>query len=198
MMVGDFDYEGMRQVDSTWTPVFFSMYIGFMVLVMVNVFLAILNESYNSVREELTEQVRGAAGLCVCVYVCVCVRVAWRGAAVCVCVFACACVRRVPVCAMTTHLTLLPTTGDAPQEADGLQPPSSDHLGLHPRLPRQGVQSEEDRTGRRRVPGVFACVGVSLSLSVSCVRVSVGVCVRVRSRVCVVVTLALTPGPPMT
>lgn len=56
MMVGDFDYDAMRQVDPTWTPIFFVLYLGFVVFVMVNVFLAILNESYTAVREELTAE----------------------------------------------------------------------------------------------------------------------------------------------
>jgi hypothetical protein len=54
MMVGNFDYEAMRQVDQVWTPVFFFVYIIFVFMILVNVFLAILNTSYSNVREART------------------------------------------------------------------------------------------------------------------------------------------------
>ena len=54
MMVGNFDYEAMRQVDMIWTPVYFFCYIIFVFMILVNVFLAILNTSYSSVREART------------------------------------------------------------------------------------------------------------------------------------------------
>lgn len=43
-------------MDGTWTPLFFFLFVAFVVLVMVNVFLAILNETYTTVRMELTEE----------------------------------------------------------------------------------------------------------------------------------------------
>ena len=54
MMVGNFDYEAMRQVDQIWTPVYFFVYIIFVFMILVNVFLAILNTSYSNVREART------------------------------------------------------------------------------------------------------------------------------------------------
>ena len=39
-------YENMRRVDPDWAPAFFFMYICFTVLILVNIFLAILNATY--------------------------------------------------------------------------------------------------------------------------------------------------------
>ena len=56
MMVGDFDYESMRQVDQLWTPFFFFFYIIFVFMILVNIFLAILNTSYTNVREVVSAE----------------------------------------------------------------------------------------------------------------------------------------------
>merc|ERR1712196_194676 len=46
----------MRRVDEAWTPVFFFFYILFVFMILVNIFLAILNTSYSTVREDLTNE----------------------------------------------------------------------------------------------------------------------------------------------
>lgn len=56
MMIGDFDYEAMRRIDPEWAPAFFSLYIFFVILILVNVLLAILNTSYTNVRVELSAE----------------------------------------------------------------------------------------------------------------------------------------------
>ena len=58
MTVGLVDYESMRLTDPVWTPIFFTVYIVFVSMILVNVFLAILNTSYTSIREEKTAEDR--------------------------------------------------------------------------------------------------------------------------------------------
>eukprot|EP00943_MAST-04B_sp_MAST-4B-sp1_P008741 g8741.t1 len=58
MTVGLINYEEMRLTDPVWTPIFFTVYIVFVSMILVNVFLAILNTSYTSVREETTAEDR--------------------------------------------------------------------------------------------------------------------------------------------
>ena len=53
-MAGEIEYEAMSAVDPTWTPLFFSFYILFIILILVNVFIAILNTSFTSVRNEMS------------------------------------------------------------------------------------------------------------------------------------------------
>ncbi len=58
MTVGLVNYEEMRTADPVWTPIFFTVYIVFVSMILVNVFLAILNTSYTTVREETTAEDR--------------------------------------------------------------------------------------------------------------------------------------------
>ena len=53
-MAGEIEYEQMSSVDPTWTPIFFFVYILFVILILVNVFIAILNTSFTSVRNEMS------------------------------------------------------------------------------------------------------------------------------------------------
>jgi len=58
-LLGTFDYEALRVTDRTWGPVFFSVYMVLFVMVMLNVFLAILNDAYVVVHDE--EEASGVA-----------------------------------------------------------------------------------------------------------------------------------------
>merc|ERR1711871_1093350 len=50
MLVGDFDYSELSKANGTITPVFFTLYIGLVYIVMLNIFVAILNEAYTTAR----------------------------------------------------------------------------------------------------------------------------------------------------
>lgn len=51
-LLGSFDYNALKQTDSTWGPIFFSVYMVLFVMVMLNVFLAILNDAYVIVHDD--------------------------------------------------------------------------------------------------------------------------------------------------
>jgi len=52
-LLGEFDYDGLSQTDPTWGPVFFSVYMVLFVMIMLNVFLAILNDAYVLVHDRI-------------------------------------------------------------------------------------------------------------------------------------------------
>eukprot|EP00298_Acanthocystis_sp_HF-20_P012861 c20095_g1_i3.p1 GENE.c20095_g1_i3~~c20095_g1_i3.p1 ORF type:complete len:793 (+),score=247.45 c20095_g1_i3:35-2413(+) len=51
-LLGNSDYESLKIADRTWGPIFFSIYMVLFVLVMLNVFVAILNDAYDLVNAE--------------------------------------------------------------------------------------------------------------------------------------------------
>lgn len=51
-LLGSFDYAGLKQTDGVWGPVFFTVYMVLFVMIMLNVFLAILNDAYVLVHDD--------------------------------------------------------------------------------------------------------------------------------------------------
>ena len=51
MVLGEFDYEEMNQINPNFALGFFLFYQFFVFLIMVNIFLAILNDAYIAVKE---------------------------------------------------------------------------------------------------------------------------------------------------
>jgi hypothetical protein len=65
-IVGDLDYSKLADANSVYGPFFYIIYYVTVLLVLLNVFLAILNDAYTSVREEdqkSTKDAQGATGL---------------------------------------------------------------------------------------------------------------------------------------
>jgi len=50
---GEFDYEEMSSVSSLWALVFFLIYVLVMFFIVLNIFLAILNDAYTTTKEEV-------------------------------------------------------------------------------------------------------------------------------------------------
>ena len=49
VLLGEFDYDEMRDVDELWAIIFFVIYVLFMFFIILNIFLAILNDAYTVV-----------------------------------------------------------------------------------------------------------------------------------------------------
>ncbi|KAF7255372.1 hypothetical protein EG68_08195 [Paragonimus skrjabini miyazakii] len=56
MMVGDIDFAALQRAHFILGPLFFVLFIFFAVFVLLNMFLAIVNDAYASVKEELVKQ----------------------------------------------------------------------------------------------------------------------------------------------
>jgi hypothetical protein len=50
ILLGEFDYDEMKEVDVTWAVIFFLAYVVFMFFIVLNIFLAILNDAYTTVK----------------------------------------------------------------------------------------------------------------------------------------------------
>ena len=55
-LLGDFDYEAMSEANSTMAPVLFYLYQLFVFFILLNMFLAIINDSYAEVKENQTDE----------------------------------------------------------------------------------------------------------------------------------------------
>ena len=55
-MLGDFDLGAIENADRTFGPLYLMSYIFFVFFVLLNVFLAIINDTYGSVKEEVMAQ----------------------------------------------------------------------------------------------------------------------------------------------
>jgi hypothetical protein len=102
-IVGEMDYEALQQSSRVFGPLYFIVFQVMVLLILVNVFLAIMNDAYSFVKEEDAKtpdqgskglgmisffksiMAKGAKGAKVCMYVYVCV-------CVCMCVYVCVCV----------------------------------------------------------------------------------------------------------
>jgi len=49
ILLGEFDFEEMREVSPTWSLIFFIFFVVFMFFIVLNIFLAILNDAYTVV-----------------------------------------------------------------------------------------------------------------------------------------------------
>ncbi|VDN57480.1 unnamed protein product [Dracunculus medinensis] len=54
-ILGDFDYDALRKADRFLGPIFFFTYVFFVFFVLLNMFLAIINDSYVEVKSELVK-----------------------------------------------------------------------------------------------------------------------------------------------
>jgi len=50
ILLGEFDFEEMREVSNLWSLTFFIFFVIFMFFIVLNIFLAILNDAYTTVR----------------------------------------------------------------------------------------------------------------------------------------------------
>merc|ERR1719402_1729373 len=55
-VLGDFNFVVIEQADYLWGPVYFLSYIFFVFFVLLNMFLAIINDTYGEVKAELAEK----------------------------------------------------------------------------------------------------------------------------------------------
>jgi len=53
ILLGEFDYEEMSSVSALWALVFFLIYVLVMFFIVLNIFLAILNDAYTTTKEEV-------------------------------------------------------------------------------------------------------------------------------------------------
>ncbi|XP_062851470.1 polycystin-2-like protein 1 [Trichomycterus rosablanca] len=56
IILGDFDYDGIEQANRILGPIYFFTYVFFVFFVLLNMFLAIINDTYSEVKEELASQ----------------------------------------------------------------------------------------------------------------------------------------------
>ena len=52
-ILGDFNFVAIEQADYIWGPIFFLSYIFFVFFVLLNMFLAIINDTYGEVKADL-------------------------------------------------------------------------------------------------------------------------------------------------
>ncbi|XP_030628303.1 polycystic kidney disease 2-like 1 protein [Chanos chanos] len=56
IILGDFDYDAIERANRILGPVYFFTYVFFVFFVLLNMFLAIINDTYSEVKEELASQ----------------------------------------------------------------------------------------------------------------------------------------------
>lgn len=56
IILGDFDFPSLTQTSSFFGPLYFICYVFFVFFVLLNMFLAIINDSYSEVKADLAEQ----------------------------------------------------------------------------------------------------------------------------------------------
>jgi fucose permease len=56
MTLGDFDFEALVSVSVVFGSLYFFAFVGLNVMVLMNIFIAIVNDSYAEVQEETAEQ----------------------------------------------------------------------------------------------------------------------------------------------
>lgn len=56
VILGDIDFPGLQQTKPFWGPFYFISYIFMVFFVLLNMFLAIVNDTYCEVKEELDEE----------------------------------------------------------------------------------------------------------------------------------------------
>lgn len=63
VILGDFDFLALEEANRSMGPVFFISYIFVIFFIILNMFLAILFDTYAEVKEEMTELYEGAVGV---------------------------------------------------------------------------------------------------------------------------------------
>jgi len=56
LILGDFDFQALQQANRVLGPAFFCLYIFFVFFILLNMFLAIINDTYADVKSDLSEQ----------------------------------------------------------------------------------------------------------------------------------------------
>ncbi|KAI3378974.1 hypothetical protein SNEBB_006980 [Seison nebaliae] len=56
IILGDFDFYGLQSANRSLGPLFFILYVFFVYLILLNMFLAIINDTYSGVKEEISVQ----------------------------------------------------------------------------------------------------------------------------------------------
>ena len=54
--MGDFDFQALRDAQSVFGPLYFLVYIFFVFFVLINMFIAIINDTYLEVKSNLLNQ----------------------------------------------------------------------------------------------------------------------------------------------
>ena len=55
-MLGDFDFDAMEQANRVLGPIFFLTYVFFVFFVLLNMFIAIINDTYGEIKMEIASQ----------------------------------------------------------------------------------------------------------------------------------------------
>lgn len=56
IVLGDFDFIALQTAHRVLGPLFFVLYVFFIYFVLINMFLAIISDTYTDVKDELAEQ----------------------------------------------------------------------------------------------------------------------------------------------
>ncbi len=56
IVLGDFDFHELEEANRVLGPIYFILYVFFVFFVLLNMFLAIINDTYSAVKEELGNQ----------------------------------------------------------------------------------------------------------------------------------------------
>jgi len=56
IILGDFNFQALQQANRILGPAYFIVYVFFVFFVLLNMFLAIINDTYSEVKAELAEQ----------------------------------------------------------------------------------------------------------------------------------------------
>jgi len=56
LILGDFDFQALQQANRVLGPAFFILYVFFVFFILLNMFLAIINDTYADVKADLSEQ----------------------------------------------------------------------------------------------------------------------------------------------
>ena len=56
IILGDFNFHELEQANRVLGPIYFILYVFFVFFVLLNMFLAIINDTYSEVKAEIAEQ----------------------------------------------------------------------------------------------------------------------------------------------
>jgi len=56
LILGDFNFQALQQANRVLGPAFFCLYIFFVFFILLNMFLAIINDTYADVKSDLADQ----------------------------------------------------------------------------------------------------------------------------------------------
>ncbi|CAH8648471.1 unnamed protein product [Dicrocoelium dendriticum] len=56
IILGDFDFGALERANSTFGPIYFIVYVFFVFFILINMFIAIINETYTGVKSDLQNQ----------------------------------------------------------------------------------------------------------------------------------------------